>query len=224
MNKPTGKTFSDAPADSTGSESKNRILKAAEKLFADKGFDGARVDEIARQAKVNKALIYYYFKSKEAILEELMELMVSEAMEAVDTMVPPDFSLESLASPEERDKIMQPLFAFLRERADLMKIVLMESLKSSSHNETVFRLISAMVERQEEFFKRFNMPAPNKQSKAHQIVGEFFTGMLPLAGYFALEERWSRFLDISRDHLWEIFQQSFISSHLAYTLDGIQRS
>lgn len=224
MNKPTGRTFSDAPADSTGSESKNRILKAAEKLFADKGFDGARVDEIARQAQVNKALIYYYFKSKEAILEELMELMISEALEVVNTMVPPDFSLESLASPEERDKIMQPLFVFLRERADLMKIVLMESLKSSSHNETVFRLISTMVERQEEFFQRYNIPAPHENNKAHQFVGEFFTGILPLASYFALEERWSSFLNISRDQLWEIFQQVFISSHVGYTLEEIKNN
>lgn len=36
-------------------------------LFAEKGFDGARVDKLAEMAKVNKALIYYYFKSKEAI-------------------------------------------------------------------------------------------------------------------------------------------------------------
>ena len=45
-------------------DSKERILNVAEKIFADKGFDGARVDEIAQRAKVNKALIYYYYKNK----------------------------------------------------------------------------------------------------------------------------------------------------------------
>ena len=37
---------------------KQRILEAAAHEFASKGFDGARVDEIARSAGVNKALIY----------------------------------------------------------------------------------------------------------------------------------------------------------------------
>ena len=213
----------DATAREKSPDSRNRILTAAEKLFADKGFSGARVDDIARQARVNKALIYYYFKSKEDILEELMETLINEAMEVVNGIVPRDFSLESLSSPEEREKIMQPLFGFLRKRANLLKILLAESLKESSHNETVFRLISAIVERQNEFFRRFNMPAPNEENKAHQIVGEFFTGLLPLAGYFAMEERWSAFLDISRDQLWDIFLKSFISSHVSYTIEGITK-
>jgi len=221
--KTTDSVSRDTPLEGGLSDSKDRILKAAEKLFADKGFSGARVDDIARQAQVNKALIYYYFKNKEAILEELMDTLIGEAMEVVNDIVPRDFSLESLSSPDEREKIMQPLFGFLRKRSNLLKILLAESLKESSHNETVFRLISAIVERQNEFFKRFNMPAPNEEDKAHQIVGEFFTGMLPLAGYFAMEERWSAFLNISRDRLWNIFLKSFISSHVSYTIEGIKK-
>ncbi len=42
-----------------------RIVAAAEKIFAEQGIDGARMDAIARSARVNKALLYYYFKSKE---------------------------------------------------------------------------------------------------------------------------------------------------------------
>ena len=41
--------------------SKERILAASEQIFAEVGFDGARVDDIALKAGVNKALIYYYF-------------------------------------------------------------------------------------------------------------------------------------------------------------------
>jgi DNA-binding transcriptional regulator YbjK len=45
----------------------NRILDAAEKLFADKGFDATGTTEIAGTADITKSLIYYYFKNKEAI-------------------------------------------------------------------------------------------------------------------------------------------------------------
>lgn len=47
--------------------SKERILSAAEEVFAARGIDGARVDEIANQANINKRMIYHYFQSKEEL-------------------------------------------------------------------------------------------------------------------------------------------------------------
>lgn len=52
------------------SKAQERILEAAEHEFIEKGFNGARLGDIAKQAGVNKALIYYYFKDKERLYEE----------------------------------------------------------------------------------------------------------------------------------------------------------
>lgn len=60
-------------------ETKARILKTAEKIFSEEGFDGARVDKIAKEAGVNKALIYYYFKSKNEILETILSSLFQDA-------------------------------------------------------------------------------------------------------------------------------------------------
>ncbi|HEX5026167.1 MAG TPA: TetR family transcriptional regulator [Agriterribacter sp.] len=49
------------------------ILDAAEQLFAEKGFDGTSVRDIAGQANVNLAMISYYFGSKEKLLVSLIE-------------------------------------------------------------------------------------------------------------------------------------------------------
>lgn len=49
------------------------ILEAARKEFASKGFDGARVDQIAKVAKVNKQLIYYYFSNKDTLFTFVLE-------------------------------------------------------------------------------------------------------------------------------------------------------
>src|SRR6516165_2709831 len=49
------------------------ILAAAERLFARDGLAGARTDAIAAEAGVNKALLYYYFKSKESLYEAVIE-------------------------------------------------------------------------------------------------------------------------------------------------------
>ncbi|MEW6697655.1 MAG: TetR/AcrR family transcriptional regulator [Bacillota bacterium] len=53
-------------------ESKNRILLAAADIFSRKGLDGARVDEIAAAARINKRMIYHYFESKENLYIEVL--------------------------------------------------------------------------------------------------------------------------------------------------------
>jgi TetR/AcrR family transcriptional regulator len=55
-----------------------RIVAAAENIFAEEGLAGARMDEIARAAKVNKALLYYYFKSKEELHRFVLDTLLSQ--------------------------------------------------------------------------------------------------------------------------------------------------
>ncbi len=49
-----------------------KIYQAAIKEFGEHGFYGARIDRIAKRAKINKAMIYYHFKSKEALYVEII--------------------------------------------------------------------------------------------------------------------------------------------------------
>lgn len=57
-------------------DARRAILRSAERIFSEKGLEGARTDAIARAARVNKALLYYYFKSKDdlflAVFDEYM--------------------------------------------------------------------------------------------------------------------------------------------------------
>jgi TetR/AcrR family transcriptional regulator len=49
------------------------ILDAAKKVFLVKGFDGARMQEIADEAKINKALVHYYFRSKDKLFDAIFQ-------------------------------------------------------------------------------------------------------------------------------------------------------
>lgn len=53
-------------------EKQIQILKIAEMLFAEKGFDGTSIRDISKVAKINVAMISYYFGSKEKLLESLV--------------------------------------------------------------------------------------------------------------------------------------------------------
>jgi len=52
------------------------IIEAARKVFIGKGYDGATMEKIASEAKVNKALLHYYYRSK----ERLFEIVLTEAI------------------------------------------------------------------------------------------------------------------------------------------------
>ena len=74
-------------------ESRAAILHAAAKEFAESGIAGARTDAIAREAKVNKALLYYYFTDKEtlygAVLDEAFSGMKANVFRVLDSDLPP---------------------------------------------------------------------------------------------------------------------------------------
>ena len=53
--------------------SKEKIIKAAIKVFAAKGYDGASMDEIAQAARLTKPMIYYHFKNKKSLYLYLLE-------------------------------------------------------------------------------------------------------------------------------------------------------
>ena len=67
-----------SPRPDVSDERKNQILTAAEEVFTEKGFDEARMDDIAEQTGLSKGTLYLYFKSKDdliiAILDRLFQL------------------------------------------------------------------------------------------------------------------------------------------------------
>jgi TetR/AcrR family transcriptional regulator len=74
-------------------ESRAAILQAAAQEFAEHGIAGARTDAIAREARVNKALLYYYFKDKEtlygAVLDHAFTGMKSSVFRVLDSDLAP---------------------------------------------------------------------------------------------------------------------------------------
>ena len=77
-------------------QTRTRILEAAVTQFSEKGLDGARTEQIAEAAGVNKALLYYYFQGKEALYTAALEY-VAEGVRTASMAV-----LDSSVSPGER--------------------------------------------------------------------------------------------------------------------------
>jgi TetR/AcrR family transcriptional regulator len=74
-------------------QSRAAILRAAVREFSEQGLSGARTEAIARSAKVNKALLYYYFGDKDTlygtVLDEVFGGLLSTIKSAVAQKLPP---------------------------------------------------------------------------------------------------------------------------------------
>jgi AcrR family transcriptional regulator len=68
-------------------DKKIQILDVAEKLFSDKGFEGTSIRDISKEAKINIAMISYYFGSKERLLEALILYKTSDIKLQLDNLL-----------------------------------------------------------------------------------------------------------------------------------------
>lgn len=73
-------------------EKQIEILQVAEQLFAEEGFDGTSVREIAKIANINVAMISYYFGSKEKLLEALVLYRISDMGLQLESLFQEDIS------------------------------------------------------------------------------------------------------------------------------------
>ena len=131
-------------------QTRARILDAAVRQFSDNGLAGARTEQIAEEAGVNKALLYYYFKGKDALYAAALD-HVAEGVRAANMAI-----LEADISAGERF-LFAVLYHFDRIHSNpgfqsLMQLEMMRLRRCESHGlsplvEKVFR---PLMERMQE--------------------------------------------------------------------------
>ncbi|MDH4198669.1 MAG: TetR/AcrR family transcriptional regulator, partial [Candidatus Aminicenantes bacterium] len=191
-----------------GPESRRRILAAAEHVFAAKGFDGARVDEIARQAGVNKALIYHYFKSKKEILRILLADFIARMLERTKTSAE---NLEHLLSAESAHDDLRAALEFLEGHANILRIMMMESVKKTERAPLVFKTLDASVAmyqgaRAKDILKELRRKGIRIEDDIRRVlVNEFFTKSLPVIFFVLFHEAWCEHFGVREKDLKEWF-------------------
>ncbi|RPJ09865.1 MAG: TetR/AcrR family transcriptional regulator [Spirochaetaceae bacterium] len=196
-------------------ESRGRILAAAKKVFAQKGYSGARIDEIAGEAAVNKALIYYYFKSKEAILNELFTVFFRHSTEMLLDFVERGGFAQN---PEENKRKFEiEYLGYLETNMDLLKIIVMESLKSEAGEIPLFKLVdisgNAPGDRMENIKEYLGK---NNIEQKQEMVTEFFTGIMPYVCYLVLKDKWCSHFHMTQAELRKCFDKAMEETHEQY--------
>ena len=102
-------------------QTKERILKAAEKEFSQRGFYGTQISHIIQSAGVARGTFYLYFKSKEEVFQELLKRVVQDIRERIKPVDPTKDVISQV-----RQNIVSVVEYALQNR-DLARIVLFRS-------------------------------------------------------------------------------------------------
>jgi TetR/AcrR family transcriptional regulator len=127
---------------------KSAILDAAEQEFAVAGLSGARTETIASQTGVTKAMIFYYFESKEKLYEAVLERAYISRMRIVQRV-----ALEDREPEEAVVDLIRHFVLGARNSPNWPRIIMFEAMqnKGKYYNKigitTFYELISGVIER-----------------------------------------------------------------------------
>ncbi len=134
------------PRKARSGERRDAILAAALDEFASRGFEAARLDDVARRAGVAKGTIYLYFRDKETLFQELIRTMLTPLVGTIEALGAADVPLAMLA-----DRIVD-LFVnevYETRRKDVVRLMISEgrrfpALAEFYYREVLSRIIGAM--------------------------------------------------------------------------------
>lgn len=160
-------------------DTQSRIIAAATKLFATKGYDGTSIKSICEKAKVNIAAIHYHFSSKDALFCHIIAAFGGERVQSVERI---------LLGPETAEELRLRLEMFLGEslnvfirQPDLCRIVQTEIEQLHSRSEAAFRdTFVTLAKTLESFLTRAKEKSLLSSSIDPQIAAHFLFNQLRL--------------------------------------------
>lgn len=186
---------------------RERILKTAVKIFAEKSYEGSRIDEIAREANVPKSLIYYHFKSKEDIFRVLVDDFISEYLGLISDTAEESHQEKAAVLP---NRMKNRYYEFGQKNEDLVRVILIDSLKKTQEKPVLFQLVDAMTAKEAELKKDTDYDVQERR------IAEFFTSFIPNYAYICFADSWTQYFGLDRKRFDQLYLKVYEETHGAY--------
>lgn len=168
---------------------KELILNTAKELFSSKGYDASSMDEIANNINIPKSLIYYHFKSKEELLNAVIDKFFKE--------------YEKVLQDESVDDLKKYL-NFLENNNSFLRIIIIESLKKDKKI-LLFKVVELLLKYDNQINNNDNLNNFNHS----RFVAEFFTSIIPCVMFECHKNEWCVYFNVEK----KLLEQDFISAY-----------
>jgi TetR/AcrR family transcriptional regulator len=139
-------------------QTEEKIFEAATDVFLDKGMDGARMQDIATHAGINKALLHYYYRTKDQLFNAVFEMIARKMLKKFAPVFDENLSLEAKIRFFFKEHI-----TFLQENPRLPAFILNELNRHPERIKNVLKNIDLenfwmkIYEQHKEELKRYNI-------------------------------------------------------------------
>lgn len=167
--------FNQSPPSET--ETRKRILQAAQRLFSRKGYEGTTTASLAQAAGVAEGTLFRHFPNKKAIL---IEVATNGWVEILTDLLT---ELSEMASYKAVAQVMRRRMLNVRENADMMRVCFMEAQFHPELRDRIqAEVIGKMTDVAEAFFQTAMDRGVYRQMNP-KIVAQVFLGMFAIAGF-----------------------------------------
>ncbi|MGW4101296.1 MULTISPECIES: TetR/AcrR family transcriptional regulator [unclassified Mycobacterium] len=105
----------------TGNERRQQLIEIAKSLFAERGYDGTSIEEIAQRANVSKPVVYEHFGGKEGLYAVVVDREMSALLDGITS------SLTNNRSRVRVERVALALLTYVEERTDGFRILIRDS-------------------------------------------------------------------------------------------------
>ncbi len=165
----------------TGAERRQQLLDVARALFAEKGFDGASIEEIAHRANVSKPVVYEHFGGKEGIYAVVVD---REMQSLLDRMVS---TLHGGGPRELLEHAALALLGYVDEAHDGFRILVRDSPVASASG--TFSTLLNDIAGQVEHVLAHEFDSRGYDDKLAPLYAQALVGMVALTGQWWLDAR-----------------------------------
>ncbi|MBN1970025.1 MAG: TetR/AcrR family transcriptional regulator [Candidatus Delongbacteria bacterium] len=190
-----------------GQRTKAKIARVSEKVFAEKGFDAARVDDIAKKAGVNKALIYYYFDSKENLLKEVLQVNALEIVKAIEE----DFENANQENSALTFDFYMSIIDHLKRKRNVLKILMYEMLNPSNKKPMIFDILDMTFQSLKKLIDRSGNKIEDEETYK---LNHFFYHFIPSMSFILIGDKYCNTYNVDYDNSFDKFIEAFHSLKL----------
>lgn len=194
-------------------DTESRILSAARDVFTRSGTAGARMQDIAREAGVNQALLHYYFRSKQALADRVFREAATTLFTALPATIRPEASLEQLLrsfvqtyiDTMRRTPFLPAYMAAEAHHSPHRVAAIIASITGTNptrESPQVVKRVQAMIDRRVAAGEMRAIKAEHLMVNLMGLLAFPFVARSILSGVYAMDDAaFERFLDERRDEL-----------------------